>query len=101
MFGSIMHRLKKIESILKENKQRLRGGFKVKKIGIFGSYVHGRQGESGDIDILVEFFEPIGWEFIDLKEYLERILNLPVDLVTPNSVKPLIRDKILKDVVFA
>ena len=101
MFGSIMHSLKEIESILKENKPILREGFKVKKIGIFGSYVHGKQGESSDIDILVEFLEPIGWEFIDLKEFLERILDLQVDLITPNGLKPLIRDKILKDVIYA
>lgn len=96
-----MHSVKKIESILKENKPRLREGFKVEKIGIFGSYVHGKQEESSDIDILVEFLEPIGWEFIDLKEFLERILEHPVDLVTPNALKPLIRDTILKDVIYA
>jgi len=79
----------------------LQDKFKVNRIGIFGSYIHGNQDESSDIDILVEFFEPIGWEFIDLKEYIEGILDLKVDLVTPNGLKPIIREKILKDVIYA
>ncbi len=96
-----MHNLKEIEIILKKNKEKLQEKFKVNRIGIFGSYIHGNQDESSDIDILVEFFEPIGWEFVDLKEYLETILDLKVDLVTPNGLKPVIREKILKDVIYA
>lgn len=67
---------------------------------IFESYIHGNQDESSDIDILVEFFEPIGWEFIDLKEYIKTILDLKVDLVTPNDLRTVIREKILKDVIY-
>ncbi len=96
-----MRNLKEIEQVLKKNKGKLRDKFKVKRIGIFGSYIHGNQDESSDIDILVEFFEPIGWEFIDLKEFIETILDLKVDLVTPNGLKPVIREKILKDVMYA
>jgi len=96
-----MRNLKEIELILKKNKGKLQDKFKVNRIGIFGSYIHGNQDESSDIDILVEFFEPIGWEFIDLKEYIEGILDLKVDLVTPNGLKPIIREKILKDVIYA
>jgi len=96
-----MRNLKEIELILKKNKGKLQDKFKVNRIGIFGSYIHGNQDESSDIDILVEFFEPIGWEFIDLKEFIETILDLKVDLVTPNGLKPIIREKILKDVIYA
>ena len=96
-----MRNLKEIELILKKNKGKLRDKFKVNRIGIVGSYIHGNQDESSDIDILVEFFEPIGWEFIDLKEYIETLLDLKVDLVTPNGLKPVIREKILKDVIYA
>jgi predicted nucleotidyltransferase len=90
----IKETLKKFKPILKEK-------FKVKEIGIFGSYVRGEQYEESDIDILVEFSEPIGWEFIDVKEFLEEILGREVDLVTVSALKPQMKEKILKEVVYA
>lgn len=50
------------------------------------------------MDILVEFSEPVGWEFVELKEYLEEILGRTVDLVTKNALKKQLRDEILKEV---
>ena len=70
----------------------------MKEIGIFGSIVRGEESGRSDVDILVEFSEPIGWEFIDLKEYLSEILGLEVDLVTVGALKPQQRDKILREV---
>jgi predicted nucleotidyltransferase len=90
-----------IKEILKRFKPVLREKFKVKEIGIFGSYVRGEESEESDVDILVEFSEPIGWEFIDLVEFLEKILGRKVDLVTVRALKPQIKDKILKEVVYA
>jgi len=90
----IKQKLKSLKPILKEK-------FKVKEIGIFGSYVRGEESEESDIDILVEFYEPVGWKFFDLKEFLEETLNKEVDLVTVRALKPKIRDKILKEVIFA
>lgn len=90
-----------IEEILKTHKPLLQKKYKVKEIGVFGSYVHGEQSAASDIDILVQFSEPVGWEFLDLKEFLESILDLKVDLVTVNALKRQIKDKILKEVVYA
>ena len=78
--------LKEIERILREHKEELRGRFKVREIGIFGSYVRGEQSGVSDIDILVDFYEPVGWEIVDLREYLEGLLGVKVDLVTKNGV---------------
>jgi len=91
----------KIERTLKELKPLLGERFKVKKIGVFGSYLHGEQSEESDVDILVEFYEPVGWEFIDLKDFLEETLGQEVDLVTVRALKPQLRDKILREVVYA
>ncbi len=91
---SIKETLKRFKPILMEK-------FKVKEIGIFGSYVRGEESEKSDVDILVEFSEPIGWEFIDLMEFLEEILGRKVDLVTVRALKPQLKDKILKEVVYA
>ena len=77
----------------------MRSRFKVKSIGVFGSYVRGEAKEQSDIDIMVELYEPIGWDFVELKEYLETILEKPVDLVTDKALKPMIRDDIIKEIV--
>jgi uncharacterized protein len=87
-----------IESILKAHKDILSVRFHVKDIGIFGSFARGEETGASDVDILVEFSEPVGWEFVDLKEYIEEILGLPVDLVTKNALKRQLKDKILKEV---
>ena len=96
-----MGTLKEIEETLKRHKPFLREKFKVKEIGIFGSYVRAEVSEKSDVDILVVFSEPIGWEFIDLKEFLEEILGKEVDLVTIRALKPQLKDKILEEVVYA
>ncbi len=96
-----MTRRKKAEETLKRYKPLLKKRFKVKKIGIFGSYIRGEDLEESDVDILVEFYEPVGWEFIDLKEFLEEILGKEIDLVTARALKPQLRDNILNEVVFA
>jgi len=91
----------KIKETLQRFKPILKEKFKVKEIGIFGSCVRGEESEESDVDILVEFYEPIGWEFIDFKEFLEEILGREVDLVTVRALKPQLKDKILKEVVYA
>ncbi len=90
-----------IEKMLKRYKPFLKEKFKVKRIGIFGSYIRGEESEKSDVDILVEFSAQIGWEFIDLKDFLEDILDKEVDLVTVRALKPQIKENILKEVVFA
>ncbi len=96
-----MKRQDGIRETLKKYKPVLRERFKVKEIGVFGSYVRGDESPESDVDILVEFSEPIGWEFIDLQEFLGEILGREVDLVTVPALKPQLRDQILKEVVFA
>ena len=95
-----MKDLEEIKQTISSQKSVLSERFKVKDIGIFGSYTRGEQEELSDIDILVEFSEPVGWEFIDLLEYLEDILGLSVDLVTPNALKPQIKERILREVAY-
>ena len=77
-----------IEAILTQHKEELKERYKVKKIGIFGSYVRGEQNEKSDLDILVDFKESIGLEFIELAEFLETILGMKVDLVSKGAIKP-------------
>jgi len=95
-----MKTLEEIEEILENYKSFLKDSFNVSDIGVFGSYVRGEESQESDIDILVDFCGPIGWKFIDLKEFLEEILDKKVDLVTKNSLKPQIKDRILSEVIY-
>lgn len=75
--------------------------FNVKKIGLFGSFVKRMESESSDIDILVEFSEPISlFRFVNLKDFLAEKLERKVDLVPKGGLKPLIKDQILEEVVY-
>jgi len=96
-----MKKLEEIKSILAEHREELRQKYKVKRIGVFGSFVRGEQRKRSDIDLLVEFEEtPSLFEFMDLEEYLSKILGLKVDLVTRDALKPRIGEQILREVVY-
>ncbi len=89
-----------IESKLQSLKPELENRFHVSAIGYFGSYSNGQQTEHSDLDLLVEFSQPIGWEFFTLERYLEQMLGLRVDLVTRNALKDYIKESILKQVKY-
>jgi len=96
-----MKRVDEIKKTLKKHKGELRERFRVKEIGVFGSYVKGEQKKKSDIDILVEFEEPIGlFAFMDLEENLSTLLGTKVDLVSKKALKPRIGEHILKEVVY-
>ena len=95
-----MSGLEDIEKTLKKHKEALMEKFFVKKIGVFGSYSRGEETPESDVDILVVLSEPLGWEFFDLKEYLEEIFAKKVDLGTENAIRPQLRDEILKEVIY-
>ncbi len=89
-----------ISKRLKAIKPELESRFKVSSIGYFGSYASGTQNQQSDLDLLVEFSQPVGWEFFTLENYLEHLLGLKVDLVTRNSLKDQIKDSILSQVLY-
>jgi len=97
-----MKAIEEIKGILAEHKEELRARFKVREIGVFGSYVKGEQKKKGsDVDILVEFEKPVGlFEFMDLEEHLSNLLGRKVDLVSKKALKPRIGEYILKEVVY-
>jgi len=96
-----MKRIDEIKEALKKHKGELRERFRVKEIGVFGSYVKGEQKKASDIDILVEFEEPIGlFQFMDLEENLSTLLGTKVDLVSKKALKPRIGEHILKEVIY-
>jgi len=92
--AEILTKLAELKPILHED-------FAVNEIGLFGSYSDNTNTEESDIDILVELEKPIGWKFFSLEQYLEKIFNKKIDLVTKNALKAQLRDEILKQVNFA
>ncbi len=95
-----MKELKAITQLLSTHKQELQSRFKVKSIGVFGSYVRGEQKRGSDLDILVEFTEPVGlFEFMALEFYLSDLLGVKVDLVSKKALKPHIGERILEEVI--
>jgi len=96
-----MKKLQEIKAILAKHKPVIQKKYKVKEIGIFGSYLRGKQGRKSDIDVLVEFSEPIGlFEFMDLEEYLQSLFGVKVDLVSRKALKRHIGQQILKETVY-
>lgn len=77
-----------IKQQLKANKTRLFDRYPLKPIALFGSYADGTATDSSDVDIMVEFSQPVGFEFIDLAIELEGILHKRVDLVIRQAVNP-------------
>jgi hypothetical protein len=72
----------------------------VKRASIFGSAVRREMKEGGDIDILVEIDEDISLlDFVALKLELEETLGRKVDLVEYDTIKPRLREQILKEQV--
>jgi predicted nucleotidyltransferase len=82
---------KKIRKILKKHK--------IKKAGIFGSYVRGEQKKNRDVDILIEPTKGMGFEFIGVKLELENDIKKKVDLIKYKGMRPLIKNQILKEEV--
>ena len=79
----------KASKILKEHKAKLEEEYGLSEIGVFGSYVEGRQTEDSDLDILVEFKKTIDlFSFVRLKNYLSDLLGTKVALVMKKALKP-------------
>lgn len=88
-----------IECCLKESREFLKVRYGVMKIGYFGSYARNEQDQTSDIDILIELDKKIGFEFLDIKYYLEEKLGITVDLITINGLKPQLKNKVLEEVI--
>jgi len=97
-----MRHVEKIKKKLEELKPSLEEKFKVKSIGIFGSYIRGEEKKESDLDILVEFEESADLsllDFIRLENYLSEELGVKVDLVEKGTLKPRIGKHVLEEVV--
>jgi len=97
-----MRTREEILALLREELPHLREEFGVGRIALFGSYARDEQREGSDADILVEFSQPIDFfDFMRLEFHLTDLLGIKVDLVTPNALRPIMKDSILESAMYA
>ena len=89
---------------LHQNLPEFRDRFGIEKIGLFGSYVREEQSDQSDIDILIQMSpetENIFDKRLLLRDLLAKRFSRPVDVCHEKAIKPLFRDTILNEVVYA
>ena len=85
---------------LRELKPTITERYKVREIGLFGSFVRGEQGSSSDIDLLAEFEANADlFDLIGLELYLEEIFQLQVDVVPKQALRVELRETVLHQVI--
>lgn len=90
-----------VESIRKRATE-LRERFDVGALYLFGSQARGDAGPTSDADFLVEFAGGATVDkLLDLADFLEELLGMPVDLVTRNGVKARLLQTIEREMIRA
>ncbi|TAF49259.1 MAG: nucleotidyltransferase [Oscillatoriales cyanobacterium] len=74
--------------------------YDIKTLALFGSTARNQAREDSDLDFVVEFDNtPTFRGYMGLKFYLEDLFNRPIDLVIKKSIKPIIREHILNELI--
>ena len=90
-----------ILDLLRSVREVLAARYKVRRIGIFGSYARKEARTDSDVDILVDFSDGADlFDLIELSQYLEEKIGRHVDLATPRALRPEIREGVFRDVVY-
>ena len=91
---------RRLVTLLREHLPELQLQYKVRSLGVFGSYVRNEQTPASDLDVLVEYVETLGLvRHVSLKHHLEDLLGIEVDLTMKATLKPAIGKNILDEVV--
>jgi len=86
---------------LKNLKNKLKIDYRVKTIGLFGSYISNKQTTTSDIDFLVEFESDADlFHLTGLSRYLEELFNTKVDVISKPSLKEDLKKNILESVIY-
>ena len=86
--------------LLKQKNAEMEIKFGVKSLLLFGSVARNESTTASDVDLLVEFNRPVGYfGLFALQDYLEELLGCPVDLGTPDSLKPYIRERVMGELI--
>ena len=86
--------------ILKKQERELLDQYGVTSIYLFGSVARGDARPDSDVDLLVDFKEPVGlFTFIGLQQRLETLLGCKVDLSTRRALKPHFYRQVLQEAI--
>lgn len=93
--------LEEVIGTLRAHVPELRERYGVRTLGVFGSYVRGKERRGSDLDLLVEFDErPLTLiQFVELERHLSDLLGVKVDLVEKSALKPAIGRRVLEEVL--
>ncbi len=86
---------------LNSRQSEIQQRFGVKSLALFGSVARGEIHPDSDVDLLVEFDRSVGlFGLFALQDYLEGLLGCKVDIGTKESLKPRIRETVLREMVY-
>jgi predicted nucleotidyltransferase len=86
--------------LLKQKNAELTKQFGVKSLLLFGSVARDEATSTSDVDMLVEFNRPTGYfGLFALQDYLEQLLGCSIDLGTPDSLKPYIKERVKGELI--
>lgn len=89
----------RITTILHQHYSYLATEYGVRRIGLFGSYAKDSPREQSDVDIIAEFEKPIGLKFVEFTEYLERLFDTSVDVLTPEGLRGIRNPDVFNDIL--
>jgi predicted nucleotidyltransferase len=93
--------LNNVVNIISKFKAENLDRYGIKKIGIFGSTALDSHGPASDVDIVVELEKPDMFCLIGIKQDLEMLLNMPVDIVRyRKSMNKFLKQRIDTDAVY-
>ena len=96
-----MKSLQDVKQLLRRNKQVFFDRYQVTEVGVFGSYAREEQTELSDVDVLIDYVNaPTFFKLMKLRTFLGELMEMDVDLVTKNGLKPSIRERVLAEVVY-
>jgi predicted nucleotidyltransferase len=97
--GQLMKRDEVLRILIEQKSDFLRH-YPISSLSVFGSVARDNARSDSDVDILVEFSQPVGlFMFIELQQRLESLIGCKVDLGTPRSLKPRIKASVLQEAI--
>jgi predicted nucleotidyltransferase len=96
------NRLNELLALLMRKKELLKKNFGVIDLAIFGSYARNQQKKDSDVDIYVQLKQEAKTfdNFMELRFYLEEMLGKKVDLLTKESIREELQQKIFREAVY-
>ena len=95
--------MKTREEVLKlllQGKQAFEKKYKVRQMALFGSYARGDQRNDSDVDVLVDVDPSIGLEFVSFADEMEKLVGLPVDIVSQRAISARHLKEIEKELIY-